>query len=295
MREGAAGGLLEVQAGEVVVERVSKCYEPAGQRVWVIRECSFVAERNKFTVILGPSGCGKTTLVKLIAGYERPTAGRILLDGVPVTGPGHDRLVVFQEPALFPWMTVLENVLFGPLARGAMPRQEAERLAWEILERVGLKDFAHRYPRQLSGGMMRRAELARALINRPRVMLMDEPLRGLDAMTRELMQEYILRLFESSGGTFVLVTQEVSEAIFLADRVIVMSSRPAAVARVIEVDLPRPREFSVLGSERYQELWNAAMEVMYEEAAKAFAGGATLMGDLVEAMNVRGQVRGTGW
>lgn len=282
-----ANGMTAVQAGDLELRHVTKVFDAEKNPLTVVENCSFRVERGKLTVMVGPSGCGKTTLINLIAGYEAPTAGEIRLDGAPVQGPGSDRLVVFQETALFPWMTVLENVVFGPVARGTMNRKEAERQARLLLEKVGLTDFAHRYPKQLSGGMQRRAELARALINQPRVMLMDEPFRGLDHMTRQLMQEYLLRLFEENGGTVLFLTHEVEEAIFLADRVLIMGSRPTSVRKVMDIDLPRPRDFSILTSRRYQELWTEAMETLYEEAAKAFAGGAALMGDMVEAMGVR--------
>jgi len=159
----------------------------ADQTKVVLDDCSFTVTRGKLNVLIGPSGCGKTTVVNLLAGYERPTGGEILLDGEPVTGPGSSRLVVFQETALFPWLTVLDNVMFGPVVRGTAKRAEVEREARALLEMVGLKDFADKHPMQLSGGMQRRAELVRAMINKPKVMLMDEPFRGLDAMTRKLI------------------------------------------------------------------------------------------------------------
>lgn len=275
------------RTGKLELRNVSKVFDVERNPTPVVAECSFTLEPGKLTVMIGPSACGKTTLINLIAGYEQPTSGEILLDGQPVGGPSFSRLVVFQETALFPWMTVLENVTFGPLARKSMSRSDAEREARKLLEKVGLGDFAHRYPRQLSGGMQRRAELARALINQPLVMLMDEPFRGLDAMTRELMQEYFLRLFEEQGRTTLFVTHELEEAIFLGDRLLIMTARPTRVRTVLEIDLPRPRHFHMLSSRRYQELWTEAMETLYEEASKAFAGGATLMGDLVEAMALR--------
>src|SRR5262245_50619887 len=200
--------------------------------------------------MIGPSGCGKSTLINLIAGYEGPTDGLVLIDGQRIEGPGRDRLVVFQETALFPWMTALENVMFGPEVRGA-GRRESRQEARRLLEQVGLKGFEDRYPAQLSGGMQRRCELARALINQPKIMLMDEPFRGLDAMTRELMQEYLLRLFEETHHTILFVTSELEEAIFLGDRLLVLSAKPTRVKQVLDVDLPRPRDFRVLTSERY--------------------------------------------
>jgi NitT/TauT family transport system ATP-binding protein len=193
----------------------------------------------------------------------------VLVDGKPVTGPDWERLVVFQETALFPWLTCYDNVMFGPLATGVMTREEAHDQAIKLLGKVGLQDFLDKYPMQLSGGMQRRAELARALINRPTIMLMDEPFRGLDAMTRELMQEYYLRLVEESQGTHLFVTSEIEEAIFLADRLIIMTNKPSRVKHTLEIDLPRPRESSILMSKRYLELKAMTLEILHEEAVKA--------------------------
>jgi NitT/TauT family transport system ATP-binding protein len=253
----------------------------------VLDDCSFAVARGKLNVLIGPSGCGKTTVVNLLAGYERPTAGEILLDGEPVRGPGSSRLVVFQETALFPWLTVLDNVMFGPSVRGAMKRDEAKREALRLLEMVGLRDFADKHPMQLSGGMQRRAELVRAMINKPRVMLMDEPFRGLDAMTRKLMQEHYLRLFEEDGRTNLFVTSELDEAVFLADRLIVLTNRPTRIKKIMEIDLPHPREIAMLGSKRFLELKQEALNLLHEEAVKAFAAGASSAYDLVEAFGRR--------
>lgn len=253
----------------------------------VLDDCSFTVAKGKLNVLIGPSGCGKTTVVNLLAGYERATRGEIVLDGEPVTGPGWTRLVVFQETALFPWLTVLDNVLFGPAVRGAMSRDEMKREAQRLLEMVGLKDFADKYPLQLSGGMQRRAELARAVINEPKVMLMDEPFRGLDAMTRMLMQEHYLRLFEEVGRTNLFVTSELDEAVLLADRLIILTNRPTRVKRVVDIDLPRPRQISMVGSRRFLELRQEALDTLHEEAVKAFASGAKSAYDLVEAYGRR--------
>ncbi len=272
--------------GRVECRDVTRMFGEVWARQLVVDGASFVVEAGKLNVMVGPSGCGKSTLINLIAGYEEPTRGEILIDGQRVQGPGRDRLVVFQETALFPWMTSLENVRFGPEVRGISPkesRQEARRL----LEKVGLRGFEDKYPSQLSGGMQRRCELARALINQPKIMLMDEPFRGLDAMTRELMQEYLLRLFEETQVTILFVTTELEEAIFLGDRLFIMSAKPTSVKMVLDVDLPRPRDFHVLTSERYAELKQVALEALYEEAVKAFAKGSKAAYDLVEAFGKR--------
>ena len=253
----------------------------------VLDECSFTVAKGKLNVLIGPSGCGKTTIVNLLAGYERPTSGEILLDGNPVTRPGWTRLVVFQETALFPWLSVLDNVVFGPVVRGALKPEASRREARRLLELVGLQDFSDKYPLQLSGGMQRRAELARAIINEPTVMLMDEPFRGLDAMTRMLMQEHYLRLFEQVGRTNLFVTSELDEAVLLADRVIILTNRPTRVKRIIDIDLPRPREISIVGSKRFLELKQQALDTLHEEAVKAFAAGAKNAYDLVDAYGRR--------
>ena len=273
--------------GEVIVENVTQTFGDEFVSKIVVRDCSFKVERGKFTVLIGPSGCGKTTLINLIAGYDRPASGRIMLDGEPIAGPTSDRLVVFQETALFPWMSVLQNVMYGPLVQRHGTRKEVEAEANALLAKFGLKDFRDKYPNQLSGGMQRRAELARALINRPRVLLMDEPFRGLDAMTRQLMQEYLLQLFEGSGQTILFVTSEIDEAILLADTLVLLSRSPASSKDVLTVDLPRPRGVAVFGSPRYAELKHKALSLLYKEAVEAFAAGTRTAADMVEAFEMR--------
>ncbi len=237
----------------------------------ILKSCFMTVERGKLTVLVGPSGCGKTTVINLIAGYEMPYSGQVLVDGLPVRGPNWKRLVVFQEMALFPWLTCYENVVFGPTVRGIMSKQEMRSEATRLLELVGLQDFHEKYPMQLSGGMQRRAELARALINRPEIMLMDEPFRGLDAMTRELMQEYYLKLFEETKITNLFVTSEIEEAIFLSDKLLIMTNKPTKIKKAIDVDLPRPRDWKMATSARYRELKAEALELLHEEAVKASA------------------------
>jgi len=169
--------------GQIKVNKVSKSYGVEDFTRTVVRNCSFTIEPGKLTVMIGPSGCGKTTLIRLLAGFERPNAGSITIDGKPIVGPGVDRMVVFQETALFPWMTTYDNIMYGPRARGENTA-EARNFAELLLEKVGLGAFKKKYPSQLSGGMQRRAELARSMINKPKVMILDEPFRGLDAMTK---------------------------------------------------------------------------------------------------------------
>jgi NitT/TauT family transport system ATP-binding protein len=274
-------------SGHLIVQAISKSYGIGPLRQVVLENCSLTVESGKLTVIIGPSGCGKTTLINLLAGYETVDTGMILIDGNPVKGPGRDRLVVFQETALFPWMTTFQNVAYGPQVSGGKHKGNIETEAMELLRKVGLTDFRDKYPTQLSGGMQRRAELVRALINSPKVMMMDEPFRGLDAMTRELMQEYYVRLFEEHRLTNLFVTSEIEEAIFLADQLVILSNRPTKVRTVMEITLPRPREFTMLTSHEYLNYKQEALEILHQEAMKAFASGSqAAVADFLEAYSV---------
>ncbi|WP_436640593.1 ABC transporter ATP-binding protein [Microbaculum sp. FT89] len=249
--------------GELVGVGLSKAYpQPGGEPLPVLNNCEFRFEPGKLNVVMGSSGCGKSTLAYILAGYIKPDGGSVTIDGAPIVGAGPDRMLVFQETALWPWMNVEENVMFGPLSRGVARREASERAA-ELLDRFGLGGFKTKYPTQLSGGMMRRAELAQALINSPRVMILDEPFRGLDVMTRELMQEYYLELFEETHLSTVFITAELEEALFLADRIYVMSDAPSRIMATIEVDLPRPRDFSVRATRRYAELEQEVLDALY--------------------------------
>lgn len=277
------------QAGEMRVTNITKSYSSGIMSKTVLHECSFLLEKGKLTVLIGPSGCGKSTLINVLAGYERPDTGSVTLDGKEITGPGPDRLVVFQETALFPWMTTFENVCYGPMVRKEMSREQLKGTTMKLLEMVGLEDFSDKYPSQLSGGMQRRAELVRAMINRPKIMFMDEPFRGLDAMTRSLMQEYYVRLFEEHRGTNLFVTSELEEGIFLADRIFILTNQPCSVKKIMEVDLPRPREFSIMTSPEYIAIKREALELLHEEAMKSFATGAVDASDFLEAYSKLGE------
>lgn len=276
-----------IQAGEIRVAGVSKGYGDAEFRTEVVRECSFTIERSKLTVMIGPSGCGKSTLIRLLAGFEKPDSGSITLNDAPVTGPARDRLVLFQESALFPWMTTWDNILYGPRARGEMSRETLD-LADFLLNKVGLAQFRRKYPMQLSGGMQRRAELARAMINNPAVMILDEPFRGLDAMTKELMWEYYSRLFEETRRTNFFVTTDIDEAIFLADRLLIMSNIPGQVRAVLDIDIPRPRtQIALVEDDRANEIKMNALSILHEEAMKSFSRGSKAAADFVEAYSKR--------
>ena len=269
------------------VRNVSKSFGVGPLRQLVLDACSFTPEAGRLTVLIGPSGCGKSTLVNVLAGYETVDAGEVLLLGRPVRGPGVDRLVVFQETALFPWMTTYNNVVYGPMVQRDRPRSEIHTEADRLLETVGLRDFKDKYPNQLSGGMQRRAELARAMINNPKIMMLDEPFRGLDAMTRELMQEYFLRLYEDRRQTVLFVTSEIDEAIFLADQLLIMSNRPGRIKKTMMIALSRPRKPDLLTSTQYLAYKEEALEALHAEAVKAFAGGSKAAADFLDAYATR--------
>ena len=276
-----------IKAGELRAVDVSKSYGAAHFRKEVVSECSFTIERGKLTVMIGPSGCGKSTLIRLLAGFEKPTTGTITLDGETVTGPARDRLVLFQESALFPWMTTWDNILYGPRARGELTPETLE-LGEFLLAKVGLQDFRNKYPTQLSGGMQRRAELARAMINNPQIMILDEPFRGLDAMTKELMWEYYSALYEENRRTNFFVTTDIDEAIFLADRLLIMSNIPTRVRAIFEVNVPRPRRLgSLIENDRANEIKMQALSLLHEEAMKSFSRGSKAAADFVDAYSKR--------
>jgi NitT/TauT family transport system ATP-binding protein len=273
----------EVLGGRINVNKVSKSYGVEGFTRTIVRNCSFTIEPGKLTVMIGPSGCGKTTLIRLLAGFERPSTGSITIDSKPIVGPGVDRLVVFQETALFPWMSTYDNIMYGPRARGE-DTPEARNLAELLLEKVGLGAFKTKYPSQLSGGMQRRAELARSMINKPKVMILDEPFRGLDAMTKRLMQEYYANLYEEFRRTTFFVTTDIDEAIYLADRILIMSNIPTEVRAVIDVDLRRPRNAeNITESDNANAIKMEALALLHEEAMKSFARGSKAAADFVDA------------
>lgn len=217
----------------------------SGQHITAIQDVSLEVSEGEFVTIVGPSGCGKTTLLNVVAGFIPLTRGEVLLDGRLVQGPGPDRGVVFQSFALFPWKTVLDNVGFGLKMRG-LPKAERDHIAREYVALVGLSGFEDRYPHELSGGMQQRVGVARVLANHPEVMLMDEPFASVDAQTRMTLQEELTRIWEAKHPTVLFVTHDVEEAVFLANRVIVLTARPAQVREVVTIDLPRPRAWSAL-------------------------------------------------
>ena len=233
------------------VEGLGKSFvSPQGDEITALRDINFEVRRREFITVIGPSGCGKSTLIRIIAGLDFPTEGAILLDDRPVAGPGPDRGMVFQSYTLFPWLTVKKNVMFGLRMTGTGSDKAAnEAMQW--LELVGLAKYADHYPSQLSGGMKQRVAIARALANRPRILLMDEPFGALDAQTRCTMQEYLLQIWQNVDVTILFITHDLDEAIYLADRVVVLGKNPGHVQEVIEVPLPHPRNVDMLLSPHF--------------------------------------------
>ncbi len=226
-------------------------------------------EAGEFVCILGPSGCGKSTLLNAIAGYVKPSEGAVTVDGETVQKPGPDRGMVFQQYSLLPWKTVYENVAFGPKMAGHS-RTESGSIANTFLELVGLKKFGDRYPAELSGGMQQRVGIARALANYPSVLLMDEPFGALDAQTRLMMQESLLEIWRKFGTTVVFVTHDVDEAVFLADRVLIMSAAPGRIIEDVRIDLPRPRSTDMASTPEYVKARQFCLDTIKAESRKAF-------------------------
>jgi NitT/TauT family transport system ATP-binding protein len=222
------------------IKGVNKLFLSDGKEMEALHDINLSIRENEFVCFIGPSGCGKTTLLRIIAGLEKASSGTVTLAGDPITGPGPERGMVFQEYSLFPWRTVLENISFGPELKG-VSTTEREARSRQYLKMVGLERFEARYPHELSGGMKQRVAIARALVNDPRALLMDEPYGALDAQTRNIMQSELLRIWEEEKKTVVFVTHSVDEAIYLADRIVIMSARPGRIKDIIEIHIPRPR------------------------------------------------------
>jgi ABC-type nitrate/sulfonate/bicarbonate transport system ATPase subunit len=228
---------------QLAVRGVSKRFSVGDDEIEALARIDLSIAAGEFVCLIGASGCGKSTLLRIVAGFEEPTTGDLTTEGKPITGPGSDRGMVFQDYALFPWMTVRQNISFGPRQRG-LPHREIEETTNEFLKLVGLERFADRYPSQLSGGMKQRVAIARVLANNAGVLLMDEPFGALDALTREQLQKELLQIWARTGVTIIFVTHSVEEAVLLSDRVLVMSAGPGRIENDIPIDLPRPRDVS---------------------------------------------------
>jgi NitT/TauT family transport system ATP-binding protein len=249
------------------ISHLTKAYEQQGgkrqdRRLLVLDDISFTVPRNQFVCLLGPSGCGKTTLIRIVAGLTQADHGQVLVNRKVVTRPGPDRSMVFQNYGLLPWRTVLGNVEFGLEIRG-LPKAQRRSICQHYIDKVGLRGFEHHYPHQLSGGMQQRAGLARALSKEPEILLMDEPFAAVDMQTREMLQDELLRIWNQTRTTVVFVTHSIEEAIYLGDRVIVMSTRPGRVRADVPIDLPRPRyESDVKSSAHFGELRGLIREAL---------------------------------
>jgi NitT/TauT family transport system ATP-binding protein len=235
------------------VNKLDKLFQAGKQTVTALKQISFQTHRREFLCIIGPSGCGKSTLIRILAGLETHSGGEVLLDGRPVNGPGRERGMVFQGYTLFPWLTVRKNVMFG-LRMNGINRADAGKQADEWLGLIGLQKFADAYPHQLSGGMKQRVAIIRALVNHPRILLMDEPFSALDAQTRARMQSYLLEIWKKVDITVIFITHDLDEAIFLADRILVLSAHPGEVQELIEVPLERPRRAEQFESPEFRAM-----------------------------------------
>jgi NitT/TauT family transport system ATP-binding protein len=266
--------------GRILIDHVEKVYDPEGVNVHAVHDCSADIQPGEFVMVVGPSGCGKTTLLNAIAGFDNATGGAIYLDDELIASPdivqtpGADRMVVFQGGALFPWKTVIDNITYGPVVQGKMSVSEAVNEARGLMQKLSLsQSIEDLYPDNLSSGMKRQVEIIRALINNPKVLLLDEPFRALDDISKSLMHEYLLGVFEMTRKTIFFITHDLGEAVFLADRIFIMTTRPGTFKSVIDVDIPRPRDFKVLASKRFVELREQVKLEIDKESLKAFEAG----------------------
>lgn len=246
------------------IDHVKKVYQGRNGAVTALNGVDFEIKENEFICVVGPSGCGKSTLLNIIAGLEDATEGAVYIDGRKIESTGVERGVVFQQYALFPWMTVLKNVMFGPTLQGKSAA-EAKEIAMKYIQMVQLEDFVGHYPKELSGGMKQRVAIARAYANNPEVLLMDEPFGALDAQTRTQLQSELLEMWEKERKTCFFITHDVEEAIILAQRVVIMSARPGRIKEVVDIDIPYPRDQETKMSQRFLELKNHIWSQVYQE------------------------------
>jgi NitT/TauT family transport system ATP-binding protein len=268
------------RTGGVRINDVVKIYGTSDTGVLAVDHCTFDVQPGKITVVVGPSGCGKTTLLNAIAGFHSISSGSIYLDDEILCGParlkaqpGPDRIVVFQNGALFPWKTNIENVTFGPVMQGKLSRAEAYEKARDMMADAGLRDIEHNYPGEISSGVRRRVEIVRALMNDPKILLLDEPYRALDSLTKSVMHEALLEIFYKTHVSIFFITHDLEEAIFLGHRVVIMTTRPCRPKKILDIDIPHPRDYSVLTTRRFREFMDETAAAVHEEAIKAFAAG----------------------
>jgi NitT/TauT family transport system ATP-binding protein len=238
-----------------------------GDPTLALEDFNLQVEANEFIAIVGPSGCGKTTFLMLVAGLQSVSSGELYLENRAVDGPDPRHAIVFQEYLLFPWRTVRQNVEFGPEVRG-VPKEKRLQIADKCLKLVGLEDFEKRYPHELSGGMKQKAAIARALANEPKILLMDEPFASLDALTRETLQQELLRIWQQTEATVLFVTHSIAEAVYLSDKVVVMSKRPGRNRGIVKIDLPRPRSGEMLTAPEFIGYERAIRELVWDEVSK---------------------------
>ncbi|HEY9696719.1 MAG TPA: ABC transporter ATP-binding protein [Trichocoleus sp.] len=254
--------------GEIVCRNVSKVWGiDTPDELLTLDDISFSVRSGEFVVVIGPSGCGKSTLLAMLAGLEMPTSGTILHNGMPITAPHPDRSLIFQQPSLLPWLSLIDNVAFGLTLKG-LNKKERYLRAEQFLAEVGLRQFANKYPHQLSGGMQQRACIARALCLGADIILMDEPFAALDVQTRYNMQKFLLDIWEGSGKTVVFVTHHIDEAVYLADRVIILTARPGRILESVDIQMPRPRDVISPAFEQHRAMF---VEHLRSEVTKAFA------------------------
>lgn len=278
---GHSDALRVKQTAPLEVSGLSHSYTNNGQGPWILHDFNLEINQGEFVAVMGPSGCGKSTLLNVVAGFERPTRGTVNCNGRVNPGPGADRGVVFQRPTLFPWMSVIENVMFGPKATGKS--KGARDRAHEILGEVGLKGYEKRRTYELSGGMQHRVAIARTLVAQPALLLMDEPFGALDAQTRTEMQSLLLDVWQRHRSTVLFVTHDIEEGLLLADRIVILGVRRAGAAAVVDVDIPRPRTYETVMTERFIELRRHVRSVI-----TAAAGAHVEHGDTTAAQMVRG-------
>ena len=266
--------------GALSIKNVTKIYDPTGVNVMAVDNCSMEIAGGEVCMIVGPSGCGKTTLLNAIAGFHSITEGSIHLDGELLCGPERpkaeqsaERMVVFQHGALFPWKTLQENVAYGPTVQKALSPSQAMEKSGQMLSEAGLGNFVKKFPGEVSSGMARRAEIVRALINNPKVLLLDEPYRAMDALTKQIMHESLLETYDRTGVTIFFITHDLEEAIFLGDKVHIVTTRPCQLKKTVEVKIPRPRSYETQSSEKFRKLLVEVNDAVHEEAVKAFKAG----------------------
>jgi len=276
----ASKNIASATKGAISIRNVTKIYDPEGVNVKAVDNCSMEIAGGEICMIVGPSGCGKSTLLNAIAGFHSITDGQIDVDGEMLCGPGRekadqgaDRMVVFQNGALFPWKTLVQNVAYGPMVQGALNKSQAMDKAGTMLAEAGLGDVINKFLGEVSSGMSRRAEIVRALINDPKVLLLDEPYRAMDALTKQIMHESLLETYDRTKVTIFFITHDLEEAIFLGDKAHVVTTRPCQLKKTVEVNIPRPRSYETQSSEAFRALLSEVNEAVHEEAVKAFQAG----------------------